>query len=89
MADDRRLVDLHWLARHCSGTYETFGAVSRQHLMATLKVGTYCGLAGGTNRKRQGLLYACSWCDETRIDFRLRTRYVDHKATTSRGYATD
>jgi urocanate hydratase len=71
------------------GTYETFAELARQH---------YNGDAGGRWIMTAGLggmggaqplaatmagfsLLAVE-CDETRIDFRLRTRYLDQKATS-------
>ena len=58
------------------GTYETFVEAGRQHYNGNLK-GKWI-LTGGLG----GMAGACCLaveCDETRADFRLRTRYVDEK----------
>lgn len=70
------------------GTYETFGAVSRQHFDGDAKgkwvlTGGLGGMGGAQPlaATMAGFCMLAVECDETRIDFRLRTRYVDHKAT--------
>ena len=71
------------------GTYETFGAVSRQHFNGDAKgkwilTGGLGGMGGAQPlaATMAGFCMLAVECDETRIDFRLRTRYVDHKATS-------
>jgi len=69
------------------GTYETFAEAGRQHYGGDLKgrwilTGGLGGM-GGAQPLAAVMAGACCLaveCDETRIDFRLRTRYVDEKA---------
>jgi urocanate hydratase len=71
------------------GTYETFVEAGRQHYGGNLKgkwilTGGLGGM-GGAQPLAAVMAGACCLaveCDETRIDFRLRTRYVDAKAKT-------
>ena len=71
------------------GTYETFVEAGRQHYGGDLKgkwilTGGLGGM-GGAQPLAAVMAGACCLaveCDETRIDFRLRTRYVDAKAQT-------
>jgi urocanate hydratase len=71
------------------GTYETFAEAGRQHYNGSLKgrwilTGGLGGM-GGAQPLAAVMAGACCLaveCDETRIDFRLRTRYVDEKAKT-------
>lgn len=71
------------------GTYETFVEAGRQHYQGNLKgkwilTGGLGGM-GGAQPLAAVMAGACCLaveCDETRIDFRLRTRYVDEKAKT-------
>ena len=71
------------------GTYETFAEAGRQHYGGNLKgnwilTGGLGGM-GGAQPLAAVMAGACCLaveCDETRIDFRLRTRYVDAKAET-------
>jgi urocanate hydratase len=71
------------------GTYETFAEAGRQHYNGNLKgkwilTGGLGGM-GGAQPLAAVMAGACCLaveCDETRIDFRIRTRYVDAKATT-------
>ena len=71
------------------GTYETFAEAGRQHYGGSLKgkwilTGGLGGM-GGAQPLAAVMAGACCLaveCDETRIDFRLRTRYVDAKAKT-------
>ncbi|MCR4269051.1 urocanate hydratase [Nitratireductor sp. ZSWI3] len=71
------------------GTYETFVEAGRQHYGGDLK-GRWiltAGLGGmGGAQPLAAVMAGASClaieCDETRIDFRLRTRYVDEKATS-------
>ncbi len=71
------------------GTYETFVEAGRQHYGGNLKgkwilTGGLGGM-GGAQPLAAVMAGACCLaveCDETRIDFRLRTRYVDEKAKT-------
>ncbi|MBD8877199.1 urocanate hydratase [Roseibium polysiphoniae] len=71
------------------GTYETFAEAGRQHYDGDLTgkwilTGGLGGM-GGAQPLAAVMAGACCLaveCDETRIDFRLRTRYVDEKATS-------
>jgi urocanate hydratase len=71
------------------GTYETFAEAGRQHYDGSLKgkwilTGGLGGM-GGAQPLAAVMAGACCLaveCDETRIDFRIRTRYVDAKANT-------
>jgi urocanate hydratase len=71
------------------GTYETFAEAGRQHCDGSLKgkwilTGGLGGM-GGAQPLAAVMAGACCLaveCDETRIDFRIRTRYVDAKAKT-------
>ncbi len=68
------------------GTYETFVEAGRQHFNGNLKgkwilTGGLGGM-GGAQPLAAVMAGACCLaveCDETRADFRLRTRYVDEK----------
>ncbi|ATN32326.1 urocanate hydratase [Rhizobium sp. ACO-34A] len=68
------------------GTYETFVEAGRQHYAGNLKgkwilTGGLGGM-GGAQPLAAVMAGACCLaveCDETRADFRLRTRYVDEK----------
>ncbi|MEM9763886.1 MAG: urocanate hydratase, partial [Pseudomonadota bacterium] len=70
------------------GTYETFAEAGRQHYDGSLK-GRWiltAGLGGMGGAQPLAAVFAGASClavecDETRIDFRLRTRYLDEKAT--------
>ena len=71
------------------GTYETFAEAGRQHYDGNLKgrwilTGGLGGM-GGAQPLAAVMAGACCLaveCDETRIDFRRRTRYVNEKART-------
>lgn len=70
------------------GTYETFGAVARQHFHGDAKgkwilTGGLGGMGGAQPLAATMAGFSMLACDvdESRIDFRLRTRYVDEKAT--------
>ncbi|NBN77613.1 urocanate hydratase [Microvirga tunisiensis] len=71
------------------GTYETFAEAGRQHYGGNLKgkwilTGGLGGM-GGAQPLAAVMAGACCLaveCDETRADFRIRTRYVDEKAHT-------
>ena len=71
------------------GTYETFVSVARQHFNGDTK-GRWVltGGLGGMGGAQPLAATMAGYCmlavevDETRIDFRLRTRYLDHKATS-------
>ena len=71
------------------GTYETFAEAGRQHYGGSL-AGKWIltgGLGGMGGAQPLAAVMAGACClavevDETRIDFRLRTRYVDAKART-------
>ena len=71
------------------GTYETFAEAGRQHYNGDLK-GKWIltgGLGGMGGAQPLAAVFAGACClavevDETRIDFRIRTRYVDEKAKT-------
>ncbi|KMK66829.1 urocanate hydratase [Puniceibacterium sp. IMCC21224] len=70
------------------GTYETFMEAGRQHYDGSLKgrwilTGGLGGM-GGAQPLAAVMAGACCLaveCDETRADFRLRTRYVDEKTS--------
>ncbi|AOZ50958.1 urocanate hydratase [Chromobacterium vaccinii] len=71
------------------GTYETFVAVARQHFGGKpqgrwILTGGLGGMGGAQPlaATMAGFSMIAVECDETRIDFRLKTRYVDRKATT-------
>lgn len=68
------------------GTYETFVEAGRQHYDGSLKgrwiMTAGLGGMGGAQPLAAVMAGACCLaieCDETRADFRLRTRYVDEK----------
>ncbi len=71
------------------GTYETFAEAGRQHYGGNLTgrwilTGGLGGM-GGAQPLAAVMAGACCLaveCDESRIDFRIRTRYVDAKAQT-------
>ncbi|MCT7655070.1 urocanate hydratase [Oceanimonas sp. NS1] len=69
------------------GTYETFVAMAKQHFNGEAKgrwilTGGLGGMGGAQPLAATMAGFSCIAveCDETRIDFRLRTRYVDKKA---------
>ncbi len=71
------------------GTYETFKEAGRQHYDGDLKgkwiLTAGLGGMGGAQPLAAVLAGGCCVaveCDETRIDFRQRTKYVDEKATS-------
>tara|TARA_B100001057_G_scaffold246977_1_gene247349 strand:- start:326 stop:1996 length:1671 start_codon:yes stop_codon:yes gene_type:complete len=71
------------------GTYETFVEAGRQHYDGDLKgkwiLTAGLGGMGGAQPLAAVMAGACCMvveCDETRADFRLRTRYVDKKVNT-------
>jgi urocanate hydratase len=71
------------------GTYETFVAVANQHFDGKpqgrwILTGGLGGMGGAQPlaATMAGFSMIAVECDETRIDFRLKTRYVDRKATT-------
>lgn len=71
------------------GTYETFVAMAKQHFGGESKgkwilTGGLGGMGGAQPLAGTMAGYSVLACevDETRIDFRLRTRYVDKKATS-------
>ena len=71
------------------GTYETFAEAGRQHYEGSLK-GRWIltgGLGGMGGAQPLAAVFAGACClavevDETRIDFRIRTKYLDAKART-------
>lgn len=70
------------------GTYETFGAVARQHFGGDaagkwVLTGGLGGMGGAQPlaATMAGFSMLAVEVDESRIDFRIRTRYVDEKAT--------
>jgi urocanate hydratase len=71
------------------GTYETFAEAGRKHYGGTLKgrwilTGGLGGM-GGAQPLAAVMAGACCLaveCDESRADFRLRTRYVDEKTSS-------
>ncbi len=71
------------------GTYETFVEAGRQHYGGNLKgrwiLTAGLGGMGGAQPLAAVMAGACCLvveCDQTRIDFRLRTKYVDESAET-------
>ncbi len=71
------------------GTYETFAEAGRQHYDGDLTgrwiLTAGLGGMGGAQPLAAVMAGACCLaveCDETRIDFRIRTRYLDAKART-------
>lgn len=71
------------------GTYETFGAVANQHFDGDatgrwVLTGGLGGMGGAQPlaATMAGFSMLAVDVDETRIDFRLKTRYVDKKATS-------
>lgn len=71
------------------GTYETFGSVARKHFDGKavgkwVLTGGLGGMGGAQPlaATMAGFSMIAVECDETRIDFRLRTGYVDKKATS-------
>ncbi|MBP6117226.1 MAG: urocanate hydratase [Neisseriaceae bacterium] len=71
------------------GTYETFVAVIKQHFNGDaagrwVLTGGLGGMGGAQPlaAKMAGLSMIAVECDESRIDFRLKTRYCDQKAHT-------
>ena len=71
------------------GTYETFAEAGRQHYGGDLTgkwiLTAGLGGMGGAQPLAAVMAGACCLaveCDETRIDFRIRTRYLDAKAHT-------
>jgi urocanate hydratase len=71
------------------GTYETFVEAGRQHFNGNTKgkwilTGGLGGMGGAQPlaATMAGYSMIAVECDETRIDFRLRTRYLDKKATS-------
>ncbi|HWJ21583.1 MAG TPA: urocanate hydratase [Gemmatimonadaceae bacterium] len=68
------------------GTYETFGAVARQHfggsLAGRLVVSAGLGGMGGAQplaATMQGAVFVAAEVDESRVDKRIATRYCDRK----------
>jgi urocanate hydratase len=71
------------------GTYETFVEAGRQHFGGTLKgrwiLTAGLGGMGGAQPLAATFAGACSLnieCQQSRIDFRLRSRYLDEQATS-------
>ncbi|WP_426358817.1 urocanate hydratase [Pseudocolwellia sp. HL-MZ19] len=71
------------------GTYETFVAMAKQHFDGSAKgkwvlTGGLGGMGGAQPlaATMAGFSALVVECDESRIDFRLKTRYVDKKATS-------
>jgi urocanate hydratase len=71
------------------GTYETFVAMAKQHFGGNAKgkwvlTGGLGGMGGAQPlaATMAGFSALVVECDESRIDFRLKTRYVDKKATS-------
>ncbi|MBA4063453.1 MAG: urocanate hydratase [Isosphaera sp.] len=71
------------------GTYETFAAVAKKHFGGDaggrwILTGGLGGMGGAQPlaATMAGFSMLAVECDETRIDFRLRTRYLDRKAAT-------
>ena len=73
------------------GTYETFFSVANQHFNGDpsgrwILTGGLGGMGGAQPlaATMAGFSMIAVECDETRIDFRLKTRYVDKKASDAR-----
>ncbi len=71
------------------GTYETFGACAREHFSGDARgrwiLTAGLGGMGGAQplaATMAGFSMLAVECDESRIDFRLRTGYIDRKAAT-------
>ncbi|MEM9057517.1 MAG: urocanate hydratase [Pseudomonadota bacterium] len=71
------------------GTYETFAEMGRQHFDGSLRgrwlLTAGLGGMGGAQPLAAAMAGAASLtieCDESRVDFRLRTGYVDQKASS-------
>src|SRR3954452_15681645 len=71
------------------GTYETFAAIAKKHFGGNpagkwILTGGLGGMGGAQPlaATMAGFSLLAVECDESRIDFRLRTRYLDHKAAT-------
>lgn len=71
------------------GTYETFVSLAKQHFNGNpvgrwILTGGLGGMGGAQPlaATMAGFSMIAVECDESRIDFRLRTRYVDKKATS-------
>ncbi len=71
------------------GTYETFAEAGRQHFGGKTRgkwiFTSGLGGMGGAQplaATMAGYSILCVECDESRIDFRLQTRYLDHKCRT-------
>ncbi|WP_028866173.1 urocanate hydratase [Psychromonas aquimarina] len=71
------------------GTYETFAAMAAQHFKSRAQgrwilTGGLGGMGGAQPlaATMAGFSMIAVECDESRIDYRLRTGYVEHKATT-------
>ncbi|MUK92047.1 urocanate hydratase [Aliivibrio fischeri] len=71
------------------GTYETFVAMAKQHFNGDIQgrwilTGGLGGMGGAQPlaATMAGFSMLAVECDESRIDYRLRTGYVDRKATT-------
>ncbi len=71
------------------GTYETFAAVAKQHFDGNasgkwILTGGLGGMGGAQPlaATMAGFSMLAVECDESRIDFRLRTRYLDRKAAS-------
>ena len=71
------------------GTYETFVELGRQHYGGSLQgrwiLTAGLGGMGGAQPLAASMAGACSLsieCQQSRIDFRLKTRYVDEQATS-------
>ncbi len=71
------------------GTYETFFAIANQHFEGQpagrwILTGGLGGMGGAQPlaATMAGFSMLAVECDESRIDFRLKTRYIDRKATT-------
>ncbi|HJV03243.1 MAG TPA: urocanate hydratase, partial [Burkholderiaceae bacterium] len=74
------------------GTYETFAEAGRQHFGGDMKgrwiLTAGLGGMGGAQPLAASFAGACSLnieCQQSRIDFRLRTRYLDKQAATLDG----
>jgi urocanate hydratase len=71
------------------GTYETFASVARRHFGGNaagrwILTGGLGGMGGAQPlaATMAGFSLLAVECDESRIDFRLRSRYLDRKAAS-------
>jgi urocanate hydratase len=81
-------LDLYWIARNCSGTYETYASAADKQFGGTLKgtLNVTAGLGGMGGAQplaitmNEGVALVAE-VEEWRIDKRLETKYLDEKFT--------